>query len=641
MENTKTTSLEQGGANSSRENAALSQSVWDLMKENSQARRPEPKSLAFAGQPLQSDSSVQITIASAQSDARHKHQHGHEHKHSHDELSGSPFLVAAKWRKTEETPKEEDEEDEEEKDEEEDAHHDHEGDDDDDDDKDSTNDPKTDKPDANPLPNSKLFFGSLHGHSVYSDGMCKPKELYQSAKDQKLDFVGVTDHSHKSARRGVKPDNPRFDEEAKQPLLTDVPQAYTETVHIAKQSTQDGKFVAIVGVELGTIGKPGSPDKAGVNHINILEVDALIQTTKGREKKTDVEVPAELQSFAKPDVVKVKDGDYKALVERLDKMTDSTGGRPVIQLNHPRFREDEHEKHAPEVRGRDYGQKSFSSQEEWLQRFGKYASQLEILSGEALRQKPTGEFKSHAIHATDFAGYLDKGLHLSPTFGRDSHYCDADGVAAATGIMAEKLDKKSIMDALRERRTIATMNSDALAGYMVMNGRHVMGSIVDEKDAPDVHVSVTINSEIHPDAKYTAILWADKNIGDGQLAEKVQTVNITGRDLLNRDKQVKFHGVDHISGNKSAFYVEVQRKNEGATKAVRMWTAPVWVEPNVGESNADKMDRLRGVTPHRAAPPEQPSAKPSDSINPPKDKPQEEQKSIMGYFKWLFGLLGQ
>lgn len=617
MENTKTVSLEQGDANSSREkNELLSQSALDLLKEGSQLRRRDLKTIAFPGLPQQSESSVQITLASAGAGSN---------------LSRLE-LVAARKKKEEEEPAKEDEEDEKEEEEKDDHDHDNDG-DEDDDEKPQTHDPKDDKPDANPLPNSKLYFGSLHGHSVYSDGMCKPKALYQSAKDQNLDFVAVTDHSHKSARRGVKPDNPRHDAEEKQPLLVDAPQAYTETIHIAKQATQDGKFVAIVGVELGTIGKPGSKDKAGVNHINILEVDALIQTTKGREKKTDVEIPRDLQAFEKPDVIKVRDGDYKTLVDKLDQLTDSTGGRPVIQLNHPRWREDEHEKHAPEVRGRDYGQKSFGSQEEWLQRFGKYATQLEILSGEALRQKPTGEFKSHAIHATDFAGYLEKGLHISPTFGRDSHYCDADGVNAATGVLAEKLDKKSIMDALRERRTIATMNSDALSGYMVMNGRHVMGSIVDEKDAPDVHLSVTINSQIQPDAKYTAILWADKNVGDGELAEKVQTVHITGKDLMSRDKQVKFHGVDHISGNKAAYYVEVQRRNEGATKAVRMWTAPVWVEPNVGQSNADKLERLQGITPRRATPPDNP-IKPET-----KDAPQEapKSKSVMDWFWKLLG----
>ena len=449
----------------------------------------------------------------------------------------------------------------------------------------STHDPKDPSGETNPLPNNKLYFGSLHGHSVYSDGMCKPKELFQSAKDQNQDFVTITDHSHKTARGGVKPGNPRHEPESDAPLLFNAPQAYTETMHVAKQISEDGKFVGLTGVELGTIGKTGTPGLAGVNHINVIEVPALITTVKSRGgKKVEVELGPELSKFKAPEVIQIKDGDYKALVNKLDQMTDTTGGRPIIQLNHPRWSEDEKASTPEKLRGRDYGQKAFKDQDEWRERFGKYASQLEILSGEATKEVPTGEFKSHAIHAKDFAGYLDKGLHISPTFGRDSHYCDPVGVPAATGVFAENLDKKSILDALRERRTIATMNREALAGFMVMNDKHVMGAVVDEKDASDVHLTVTVSSDIQADAKYTAILWADQNIGDGTLAEKMQTINITGEDLAARKNHIKFHGIEHTAGNKGAYYVEVQRKDAGATKAIRMWTAPVWIEPNAATS---------------------------------------------------------
>lgn len=446
-------------------------------------------------------------------------------------------------------------------------------------------DGKNDK--GSPLPNAKLYFGSLHGHSVYSDGMCKPKEIFESAKEQGTDFFAVTDHSHKSARHGVKPDNPRHEKQAELPILTDAPQAYTETLHVAKQVSEDGKFVALTGVELGTIGKVGSAEQAGVNHINVIEVPALIETVKGRPRKSNVEIPEELAQFPKPDVIKIKDGDYKALVDSLDRIKDTTGSRAVVQLNHPRYSQDESENLAPEVRGRDYGQKSFSSQEEWRTRFGKYATQLEILNGEAMRQVPTGEFKSHAIHTKDFAGYIEKGLHISPTFGRDSHYCDPIGVPAATGIFAENLDKKSLLDALRARRTIATMDREKLAAYMVVNDKHVMGSVANDTETPDVHVSVTVASEIDPKAKYTAVLWADQNIGDGALADKVQTISITGEDLMQRSNKMRFHGIEHTQGNKGAYYVEIQRRDPGSQKAIRMWTAPVWIEPN----NSDRIQR--------------------------------------------------
>jgi hypothetical protein len=248
-------------------------------------------------------------------------------------------------------------------------------------------------------------------------------------------------------------------------------------------------------------------------------------------------------------------------------------------LNHPRWAQDEDPKLDDDVRGRDFGQKSFDDQDEWRERFGKFATQMEILSGEALKEQQTGEFPSQHVHAKDFAGYIEKGLHISPTFGRDSHYCDLYGTPAATGVLAEGLSRKGIMDALRERRTIATSNKDALAGYIMMNDQHLMGSIVDENDSPNVHITVTVGGDLKPDAKYTAILWGDPDIGDGELAEKMQTVHISGEDLLASKGKIDFDELEHTAGKKSAYYVEVQRRTDESRQPARMWTAPVWVEP--------------------------------------------------------------
>lgn len=431
------------------------------------------------------------------------------------------------------------------------------------------------------FPDLNFFFGALHGHSVFSDGLCKPAELYKSAKTQ-MDFMAVTDHSHDSARKGVKPDNPRFEEQKKMPVLSQAPQLYNSTFHEAEQATEPGKFVGLNGVELGTIGKPGQTGMDGVNHINVFEMREFIQTFKeGRKPSRRMQtghIPEEEQ-FKKPEVWRIKDGDYRDLVDRLDKVMDATGGRPVIQLNHPRWSQDESPNLDESVRGRDYGQKSFDSLDEWRERFGKYASLLEILSGEALKEVQSGEFKSHHRHTTDFNGYLEKGLHIAPTFGRDSHFCDAGGTPASTGVLATRLDRRSLMDALRERRTFATTSRDTLAAYMHVNDKHIMGSIVDQKDAANVNVTVTVASEVQPDAKYTAILWADQNIGDGELAEKVQTVHISGADLKESAGKVKFDKLVHISGNKAAYYVELQKKDADSTDTDRLWTAPVWVEP--------------------------------------------------------------
>lgn len=428
----------------------------------------------------------------------------------------------------------------------------------------------------------EMVYGSLHGHSVYSDGMGKPAEIYAKAREQGLQFTAITDHNHKAARGGVQPGDPRYPGHQKNPTVADAPEAYTETIWAANQATKPGEFVGLSGVEVGTIGKVGSTSKGGVNHINILEVPDFFESVRSPR-----------QGFAPPNVIKVADGDMKAIVTHLDGMKDSTGGRPVIQLNHPRYGADESPNLDPSVRGRDYGQKSFKSQKEWRERFGKYASQIELINGEAISPKKTSVESRH-IHADDFAGYIDKGLHLSPTFGRDFHYGDPGGTNAATGILVKQLDRPSLMDALRERRTIATTNKELLSGRMTANDQQ-MGSILDQQRHHDVNVKAHVGGKVTPDAKYTVNLWGDAKIGDKNLAEIVQSKVLSGSELKAAGNTVSFDTVQHTIGAKSAYFLEIQRLGSGSAIPERMWTAPVWVEPDVSTGSSLAINALIGL----------------------------------------------
>ncbi|MBX9725615.1 MAG: hypothetical protein K2X81_29730, partial [Candidatus Obscuribacterales bacterium] len=412
-----------------------------------------------------------------------------------------------------------------------------------------------------------MYYGSLHGHSVYSDGMDLPLNIYKKGQSQGWDYTTITDHNHTAARAGVPTDDPRYPGHQKTTTVADDPIHYTETINVAKQATENGKFVALYGVEVGTIGKPGSASPSGVNHINIFQTDTYYQSVKQpRPRISELFDPIRnLFGFAKqepiqpPVVVKIPDGNYKALVDHLDQIHDATGGRPVVQLNHPRYAEDESPSLPKSDRGRDYGQKSFRSRQEWVDRFGKYASQLEIISGDAIKQDSSGEILAKHIHAEDFAGYIDKGLRISPTFGRDFHYGDPGGTKAATGILANKLDAASLLDALRARRTIATTNFENLNGNMVVNNVHPMGSVLDQTAVQDLSIKVNVAGKITPEAQYTAILWADKRIGDGKLATQLQTIKLSGKELIDAGNQISFDQVRQTLGVKSAYYAEVQR----------------------------------------------------------------------------------
>jgi hypothetical protein len=338
----------------------------------------------------------------------------------------------------------------------------------------------------------------------------------------------------------------------------------------------------------------------GVNHINVLEVptflesvreprglmDDLIYRLTGRE-------PAPV--FKKPDVVKINDGDYRALVDHLDKIKDSTGGTPVIQLNHPRFKADESPSTPVGDRGRDYGQKSFKSQKEWLDRFADpYVRQIEVIKGGALTPDPVEVVPPGAVDATSFAGYLDKGVHASPTFGRDFHYGDPAGTPGTTMIMAKALDKPSLLDGLRERRTIATTNGDKLNATMWGNDKHPMGSILDQAAVPDLKLSANIGGEVVSGAEYKIKLWGDKKLGDKKLAEIVEEKVMTGDELIAAQNKVSFDALEHKLGNKSAYWMEIQRTDPVSGHTDRMFTAPIWVEPLTGDKHSFYMRWLTG-----------------------------------------------
>ena len=73
----------------------------------------------------------------------------------------------------------------------------------------------------------QLYYGNLHSHTSYSDGVLTPVDAYQYARDSAdLDFLAVTDHLH----------------------LLDTNE-FVHMQNMATQSTVNGSFVAIYGYE--------------------------------------------------------------------------------------------------------------------------------------------------------------------------------------------------------------------------------------------------------------------------------------------------------------------------------------------------------------------------------------------------------
>ncbi len=556
-----------------------------------------------------------------------------------------------------------------------------------------------------------LRMGSLHGHSHYSDGMGSPAEIYAKAKADGMDFYAITDHNHLAARQGVKPTDPRAADQNGVPILASMPQEYAQTMADAAAATEPGKFVALVGVEMGTIGHVGAgghggghgggiegtiegevpagadpdsaegevfhlaghdtilgaghhhglpeafaslavpdnlpapktvrriyePDGTVIEHEHTLPQSAAAQAYREQmflkaqkpAAAVDTHTAAEqaplspqqqaiadaaardaghfsginhVTVFEYPQLIiadragdtgpqaagaiHYNDGDFNGLLKQIGDSADTTGKLPVWQLNHPRYLADNNPNLPDNLRGRDYGTKSFPSEDAWRQAMDPRVHQVEVIVGEALNPNPISVMRPQDLAPVNMAGYIDKGLHVSPTYGRDDHFALPGGRPAGTGIIADNLTKEDLLDGLRNRQTIATTSTELLKGYMTANETYPMGSILDQNDVNDLTFKMHVAGKIDSQAKYTVSLWSDPKIGDGKLATRMQTRSLTGQDLLQTTGQVVFDQVHHTLGNKSAWYVEVQRTDPATSNNDYMWTAPIWIEPASGPQHS-------------------------------------------------------
>ena len=140
----------------------------------------------------------------------------------------------------------------------------------------------------------EVFFGNLHSHTSYSDGVGTPEVAYAHARDVAgLDFLAVTEHNHRRAPSRIATDH----------------QLYSGSISIslistAARFTENGRFVAIYGQEFSSI--------SSGNHANVFEVGAVISTSS------------------------VPNGEWDELLNTwLPNHVDSQGKPALMQLNHP------------------------------------------------------------------------------------------------------------------------------------------------------------------------------------------------------------------------------------------------------------------------------------------------------------------
>ncbi len=274
----------------------------------------------------------------------------------------------------------------------------------------------------------------------------------------------------------------------------------------AATEVSNSNFVALVGFEYSENNGPG-----GKGHINVINSSSYLNALE-----TGIDLPY--------------------LYKWLDTVPSNGVGPVVATFNHPSA------KQYNSFAGRD-------------PKVTDIITMLEVINS------------NKNIHYEGFLAALDSGWKVSPVAGNDNH--GLNGIKAQTSrtfVLATSKTKAAILDAMKNRRTYASLDKNIECRYSV-NGR-IMGSTLNGAKDYRFEISVSDPDTNNPKDKITKI----DIVKDG--GEVVQTYNPTP------GYSVKWSPVIKDSNNKY-FFVRVWNAGGGdapgtdPSKPVA-WLAPVW-----------------------------------------------------------------
>lgn len=363
----------------------------------------------------------------------------------------------------------------------------------------------------------RVFFGNLHSHTSYSDGLGKPKDAFKYAREKaKLDFLILTEHNHNEAlgtdRIGIGADATLYKGPDSKALIP-----------TANSMTENGKFVALYGQEFSTISTG--------NHINVFDIGEVIPVPKG---------------------------EFGQLAQFLQTNLDSLGQPAIVLFNHPEGGEG--------LGGNEYGLDDFPTQTDWLTSIGRHARLIQIINGPGTRTAI--EERPAPPKETAFKKYLNAGFKLAPTADQDNHKENwGNATTARTAVVANSLTKADVLGAMRARHVYATEDKNLRVIFKVNNG--LMGDVIAPLPAPsELSITYTITDDDEPDAQYEIQVWRDA-VG-GPFAQMVSSVTRSGNGT-GTIEDIAF------SGEEQFFYFKIVQRDEDDNQD-RAWTAPIWFE---------------------------------------------------------------
>jgi hypothetical protein len=347
----------------------------------------------------------------------------------------------------------------------------------------------------------RLWWGDVHTHTDLSDGTGTLDQLLTRARDvARLDFVIVTDHDFGHG-----------------PPWRMSQQTWNQIQDKVDEYTVEGRFIAIAGYEWTS--QPKYWTDVGKNELS----ERLFPGPPKFYNHKNVYFPSRVEH-----ICSAKDPAYFT-PELLAQAVRQRGG--LIQNNHPDG--------GPE--GRD----------QWDYLPGQHAV---ITNTEIRADTLRYEGKTHRLDCERLIReFLGRGGKTGFVLGTDTH----DGKPAArTAVLAERLTRQALFEALRNRRNYAVSHARIALDFQI-NG-HRLGEEIVTREKPELTVSVT----------GTAPVAELAIIRDGSVLHR----------LTPNTAQVRFTFRDESFRQSSYYYLRVvQRDADEHGNPSHAWSSPIWV----------------------------------------------------------------
>lgn len=282
----------------------------------------------------------------------------------------------------------------------------------------------------------RCFYGNLHAHTDYSDGVSKPDTAFAYARDVAgIDVQALTEHNNGGSSGGV--------------TYSITPAQYDSLRFFADSMTADGRFVALAGQELGSIGS------SGFGHICVWEAENL-------------------WPYNNTDLL----GCYSWILDQ---------SRPAMYC-HP-----------------DSSWNSNFNDLYYYQDYDRAMDMIEIINSSTL-------YEDTYIRALQRGWHVGASANQDNHYSDWGNRVNAAGNIPLTGIWADTLTKAAILEAMQSRRTTAmevSPASDRIDLLLKVDGRYQGEHFIRQKGRISIRVEAWASSAFKALYLYTNGVPAD------------------------------------------------------------------------------------------------------------------------------------